>query len=85
VARKGKKLAGIFRSCNAFACHHSLTAPEQSWRQEGGGLPRAAAPADPPWNGSRYAVFAIGAPIGQQMQRTARRPGSTDRKTAQAS
>jgi len=38
-----------------FACHHSLTAPEQSWRQERGYAGRR--PGDPPWNASRYAVF----------------------------
>jgi len=38
-----------------FACHHSLTAPEQSWRQERGYAGRR--PGDPPWNGSRFAVF----------------------------
>jgi ABC-type transporter Mla subunit MlaD len=32
-----------------------LTAPEQSWRQERGYAGRR--PGDPPWNGSRYAVF----------------------------
>ncbi len=37
------------------ACHHSLTAAEQSWRQERGYPGRR--PGDPPWNASGYAVF----------------------------
>ena len=37
------------------ACHHALTAPEQSWRQQRGYPGRR--PGDPPWNGSRHAVF----------------------------
>jgi vacuolar-type H+-ATPase subunit I/STV1 len=44
-----------YSELQCFACHHSLTAPEQSWRQERGYEGRR--PGDPPWNGSRYAVF----------------------------
>jgi len=44
-----------YSELDCFACHHSLTAPEQSWRQERGYAGRR--PGDPPWNGSRYAVF----------------------------
>jgi hypothetical protein len=44
-----------YSELQCFACHHSLTAPEQSWRQERGYGGRR--PGDPPWNGSRYAVF----------------------------
>src|SRR5882672_290054 len=44
-----------YSELQCFACHHSLTAPEQSWRQERGYTGRR--PGDPPWNGSRYAVF----------------------------
>jgi Cytochrome c554 and c-prime len=44
-----------YAELDCFACHHSLTAPEQSWRQERGYAGRR--PGDPPWNGSRYAVF----------------------------
>ena len=40
---------------DCFACHHSLTSAEQSWRQERGYAGRR--PGDPPWNASRYAVF----------------------------
>ena len=44
-----------YSELQCFSCHHSLTAPEQSWRQERGYASRR--PGDPPWNGSRYAVF----------------------------
>jgi hypothetical protein len=44
-----------YSELQCFACHHTLTAPEQSWRQERGYPGRRA--GDPPWNGSRYAVF----------------------------
>jgi len=37
------------------ACHHSLTPPEQSWRQARGYPGRR--PGDPPWNASRFTVF----------------------------
>ena len=44
-----------YAELDCFACHHSLTAPGQSWRQERGYAGRR--PGDAPWNGSRYAVF----------------------------
>jgi vacuolar-type H+-ATPase subunit I/STV1 len=44
-----------YAELQCFACHHALTAPEQSWRQERGYAGRR--PGDPPWNDSRYAVF----------------------------
>ncbi len=44
-----------YSELQCFSCHHSLTAPEQSWRQERGFPGRR--PGDPPWNASRYAVF----------------------------
>jgi hypothetical protein len=44
-----------YSELQCFSCHHSLTAPEQSWRQERGYAGRR--PGDPPWNGSRYVVF----------------------------
>jgi hypothetical protein len=44
-----------FSELQCFACHHSLTSAEQSWRQERGYPGRR--PGDPPWNASRYAVF----------------------------
>ena len=40
---------------DCFTCHHSLTKPEDSWRQqEGYGTRR---PGNPPYNPSRYVVF----------------------------
>jgi len=44
-----------YSELQCFACHHALTSPEQSWRQDRGYAGRR--PGDPPWNGSRYAVF----------------------------
>lgn len=44
-----------FAEMDCFACHHSLTSVEQSWRQASGYAGRR--PGDPPWNASRYAVF----------------------------
>jgi hypothetical protein len=44
-----------YSELQCFACHHALSAPEQSWRQERGYPGRR--PGDPPWNGSRYAVY----------------------------
>ncbi len=44
-----------YSELQCFACHHALSAPEQSWRQARGYPGRR--PGDPPWNGSRYAVF----------------------------
>ncbi|MGH9595081.1 MAG: multiheme c-type cytochrome, partial [Bryobacteraceae bacterium] len=44
-----------YSELQCFACHHALSAPEQSWRQERGYPGRRA--GDPPWNASRYAVF----------------------------
>jgi hypothetical protein len=44
-----------YSELQCFSCHHDLTAPEQSWRQERGYPGRR--PGDPPWNASRYAVF----------------------------
>jgi hypothetical protein len=44
-----------YSELQCYACHHSLTPTEQSWRQARGYPGRR--PGDPPWNGSRYAVF----------------------------
>ena len=40
---------------DCFACHHSLTKAEDSWRQERGYAGRRA--GNPPWNESRVVVF----------------------------
>jgi len=44
-----------FSDLDCFACHHSLTNAENSWRQELGYAGRKA--GNPPWNLSRYAVL----------------------------
>ena len=44
-----------YSELQCFACHHSLTTPEQSWRQQRGYPGRR--PGDPAWNTSRYVVF----------------------------
>jgi hypothetical protein len=44
-----------FADLDCFACHHSLTDPENSWRQALGYPGRRA--GNPPWNLSRYAVL----------------------------
>lgn len=44
-----------YSEMQCYACHHSLTPPEQSWRQARGYPGRR--PGDPPWNAARYAVF----------------------------
>jgi hypothetical protein len=44
-----------FGELDCFACHHSLTKPEDSWRQELGYAGRE--PGLPAWNQSRYVVF----------------------------
>lgn len=55
-----------YAEMDCFACHHALTAPEQSWRQERGYGGRR--PGDPPWNASRFAVFRE---LAQQVDRDA--------------
>lgn len=44
-----------YAELDCFACHHALTKPEDSWRQEVGYTGRRA--GNVPWNNSRYAVF----------------------------
>ena len=44
-----------YAELDCFACHHSLTAPADSWRQEGGYPGRR--PGNPPWNEARVVVF----------------------------
>jgi hypothetical protein len=44
-----------FADLDCFACHHSLTNAENSWRQELGYAGRRA--GNPPWNLSRYVVL----------------------------
>jgi hypothetical protein len=44
-----------FAELECFACHHSLTQPQDSWRQAAGYSGRT--PGAPAWNASRYIVF----------------------------
>jgi hypothetical protein len=44
-----------FADLDCFACHHSLTDADNSWRQAQGYAGRRA--GNPPWNMSRYAVL----------------------------
>ena len=44
-----------YAELDCFACHHSLTSPEESWRQESGYAGRR--PGTTPWNQSRNAVL----------------------------
>jgi len=44
-----------YAELDCFACHHSLTAAKDSWRQERGYPGRR--PGNPPWNLSRFVVF----------------------------
>ena len=46
-----------YSELSCFACHHSLTMPKDSWRQEHGYPGRR--PGDPAWNESRYVVFRL--------------------------
>jgi hypothetical protein len=43
-----------YAELDCFSCHHSLTRPENSWRQELGYRERR--PGNPPWNHARFAV-----------------------------
>lgn len=44
-----------YAEMQCYTCHHALTKPEQSWRQQRGYSGRR--PGNPPWNASRYAVL----------------------------
>ncbi len=44
-----------YTEMDCFTCHHSLTKPEDSWRQAAGYGTRR--PGNPPYNPSRYVVF----------------------------
>ena len=44
-----------YAELDCFACHHSLVAAKDSWRQERGYDGRR--PGNPPWNLSRFVVF----------------------------
>lgn len=44
-----------YAELDCFACHHSLTKPEDSWRQQQGYASRT--PGVPAWNESPYVIF----------------------------
>jgi hypothetical protein len=48
-----------YSELDCFACHHNLTAPKDSWRQEVGYAGRT--PGVPAWNSARYVVFRYAA------------------------
>src|SRR5262249_23623913 len=48
-----------YAELDCFPCHHSLTAPKDSWRQEAGYAGRS--PGVPAWNSSRFVVFRYAA------------------------
>ncbi len=56
ISRNAGKFWPEYAELDCFACHHNLTAPKDSWRQERGYPGRRA--GNPPWNPSRYAVFS---------------------------
>jgi hypothetical protein len=55
ASRTHGKVWPEFSELQCYSCHHSLTAPENSWRQARGYPGRR--PGDPPWNPSRYTIF----------------------------
>jgi hypothetical protein len=46
-----------FAEMECYACHHDLTTPEKSWRQQRGYQNRR--PGNPPWNAAHYAVLRV--------------------------
>lgn len=57
ISREAKRFWPEYAELDCFACHHSLTAPKDSWRQARGYPDRRA--GNPPWNSSRYVVFRV--------------------------
>jgi hypothetical protein len=55
ASRAQGKVWPEFSELQCYSCHHSLTPPENSWRQARGYPGRR--PGDPPWNPSRYTIF----------------------------
>lgn len=46
-----------YSELDCFACHHSLTRPQESWRLLVDGYYQHRRVGDPAWNASRFAVF----------------------------
>ena len=60
LARRARSSAWPeYAELDCFACHHSLTAPKDSWRQEVGYAGRT--PGVPAWNSARFVVFRYAA------------------------
>jgi hypothetical protein len=55
AARAHGKAWPEYSELQCYSCHHSLTSPEDSWRQARGYPGRR--PGSPPWNPSRYTIF----------------------------
>ncbi len=83
-----------FGEYECFACHHSLTKPEDSWRQAAGYPGRE--PGAPVWNPSTYAVFRYVAVVVDpsttnqllselgEIEQLSGKPGSKDQLARQA-
>jgi hypothetical protein len=59
LARRARSSWPEYAELDCFACHHSLTAPKDSWRQEVGYAGRT--PGVPAWNSARFVVFRYAA------------------------
>ncbi len=46
-----------YSELDCYSCHHPLTRPEDSWRQQSGYAGRR--PGTPPWDGAQYAVLML--------------------------
>ena len=57
IARSANRFWPEYAELDCFACHHSLTAAKDSWRQERGYPGRRA--GNPPYNMSRFVVFQV--------------------------
>lgn len=57
ISRSANRFWPEYAELDCFACHHSLTAAKDSWRQERGYPGRRA--GNPPYNMSRFAVFQV--------------------------
>lgn len=64
-----------YAELDCFACHHSLTGPNDSWRLTTAGYYQGRRAGTPGWNGSRYLVFrcftAVVDPQGAQRMNAA--------------
>jgi len=57
IARETERFWPEFSEFDCFACHHNLTMPKNSWRQEHGYPGRR--PGNPPWDASRFAILKL--------------------------